>query len=184
MSALLIALAGPPGSGKSTAGRRVAERLGLEYRSAGELFRAEAARRSMDLAEFSRYAEAHDEVDRTLDEAMVAVARPGRLLDGRLVGAMCRRRGIPALYVIVTARPEVRYERLAHRDHRTREESERLTLAREASERERYRRLYGIDLDAERPDLTIDSSAITAEAVADRIVALARAGLPPTGANP
>lgn len=169
-----MALAGPPGSGKSTAGRRAAELLRIDYRSAGDLFRAEAARRGMDLADFSKYAEAHDEVDRALDEAMIALARPGRLLDGRLTGAMCRRRQIPASYVVVTARPQVRYERLARRDAIPPSEAERLTLGRESSERDRYLRYYGIDLDTERPDLTIDSSSIPSDAVAARIVEYVR----------
>ncbi|MCI4331850.1 MAG: AAA family ATPase [Thermoplasmata archaeon] len=178
MSAPLVALAGPPGSGKSTAGRRAAELLELEYRSAGELFRAEARRRGMDLALFSRYAEQHEEVDRSLDEAMMELARPGRLLDGRLVGAMCRRRAIPSIYVVVTARPEVRYARLAERDGGTVEEARRTTEAREASERDRYLRYYGIDVAAERPDLTVDSSTITPEAVAERIAGFARSQRP------
>ncbi len=178
-----MALAGPPGSGKSTAGRLAAERLALDYRSAGEMFRAEAKRQGMELEAFSRYAEQHEEVDRRLDDSMMALAKPGRLLDGRLVGALCRRRAIPSLYVVVTAAPEVRYRRLSERDRRPYDETVRATLAREASERERYRRYYGIDLDAEHPDLTVDSSTLPAEAVASRIVDFARSQHPGPGGS-
>ncbi|MGI0132057.1 MAG: (d)CMP kinase [Thermoplasmata archaeon] len=174
MSVPLVTVTGPAGSGKSTAGREAAQQLGLEYRSAGEVFRAEARRHGMDLAEFSRYAETHDEVDRTLDDAMLQLARPGRLLDGRLIGALARRRGIPVLYVVITARPHVRFERLARRDDQSDEEARRLTTAREASENARYRRLYGIDLEREVPDLTIDSSDLPAGEVARRLVASVR----------
>ena len=174
MNRALVTVTGPAGSGKSTAGREAARQLGLEYRSAGEIFRGEAARLGMDLAEFSRFAETHDSVDRSLDEAMLGLARPGRLLDGRLIGALCRRNGIPVLYVAITAREEVRLDRLAQRDHQSVEEARRLTHAREASENERYRRLYGIDLASETPDLTIDSSTLSAEEVARRLVDFVR----------
>lgn len=174
MNVVLVAVTGPAGSGKSTAGRAAAQRLGLEYRSAGELFRAEAKRRGMDLAGFSRYAEAHDEVDRTLDAEMLDLARPGRLLEGRLVGALCRRAGRPVLYVQITARESVRLERLARRDGGTPDEARQITAAREASENARYRRLYGIDLTREVPDLVIDSSDLPPEAVVERLVEFVR----------
>ncbi|MGB6501651.1 MAG: AAA family ATPase, partial [Thermoplasmata archaeon] len=74
----VVTLGGPPGSGKSTAGRLVAAELGLQLRSAGEMFRAEAVSQGMSLAVFGRYAEAHPEVDRELDRRMQALAAPGR----------------------------------------------------------------------------------------------------------
>ena len=174
MNDVLVAVTGPAGSGKSTAGRAAAPQLGLEYPSAGELIRAEARRRGMDLAEFSRYAEAHDEVDRALDAEMLRLARSGRLLEGRLVGALCRRAGRPVLYVLITAKEPVRLERLARRDGESLEEARRITAAREASENARYRRLYGIDLAREVPDLEIDSSDLPPEAVAGRLVEFVR----------
>jgi cytidylate kinase len=50
-----------------------------------------------------------------------------------------------------------------------------LTREREASERRRYLAYYGIDLDRERPDLTIDSSTANAEEVAEAIFGFERA---------
>lgn len=177
MIARAVALTGPPGSGKTTAGRLAAGRLGLDYFSVGELFREEARSRGMDLAEFSRYAEAHLDVDRALDRRMVEAARPGRILEGRIVGPLLRRARVPVLWLVVTARPEVRALRLAHRDGLAPEASRQAMEARETSERDRYGRAYGIDLSRETPDLTIDSSDLTAEEVADRLVA-AIAALP------
>ncbi|MCI4317494.1 MAG: cytidylate kinase family protein [Thermoplasmata archaeon] len=170
MSELLVTVTGPAGSGKSTAGRSAAQKLGLDFFSAGELFRAEAKRKGMDLAEFSLYAEQHDEVDRSLDEAMLELARRGHLLEGRITGALCHRRKIPVLYVVVTAREEVRLKRLAHRDGQSLDEARRLTHLREQSEEARYRRLYGIDLDREPADLTVDSSDLSPAQVEGWIV--------------
>jgi CMP/dCMP kinase len=167
----VVALGGPPGSGKSTAGRRVAERLGLEYRSAGDAFRAEAARRGMDVEAFSQFAESHPEVDRDLDRSMQALARPGRLLDGRIQGTLCRRAGTPVADIVVTAELAERIRRVAHRDGQSEAEATRRVRDREASERARYREFYGIDLDREAPDLSIDSTALPPDEVAERIVA-------------
>jgi CMP/dCMP kinase len=154
----VVCVGGPPGSGKSTAARKVAEALGLEYRSAGELFRAEARQHQMDLLAFSRYAETHEEVDRAIDRAMLTEARSGRILDARLAGPLCRRESIPVHYLVVTASAEVRASRLAHRDGVPLARAESDMRLRETSEQARYLRLYQIDLTREVGDLTVDSS--------------------------
>lgn len=174
MTQPLVTLSGPPGSGKTSAGRRAAKELALEYLSVGELFRAEAERHGMDLEKFSRYAESHEEVDRTLDDRWLALARPGVFLEGRLVGALSRRQGKAGLYLVVTAPAEVRYQRLAERDGIPVEVARRATELREASERDRYWRYYGIDLDREQPDLVIDSQSLGIEEVSQRVIRFVR----------
>ena len=166
----VVTITGPPGSGKSTAGRAVAGRLGLEYRSAGDLFRAEAQARGLSLDAFGRLAQSDETIDRALDARMLALAAPGRILDGRVSGALCRSRGILCHYLVVTARPEVRYARLAARDRLPLAEATRETDRREESERDRYLRYYGIDLAREVADLTVDASDLSPEAVVDRLV--------------
>jgi CMP/dCMP kinase len=170
VTAPLLALGGPPGSGKSTAASRLATRLGLQLHIAGDLFRARAGEKGMDLLAFSRFAEEHPEVDLEIDEAMAALAEPGRLLEGRLVGEFLRRRGIAATWVAVTAKESVRAERIAERDGMSATEALSALRERERSERERYQRLYGIDVDGVKPDLTVDSSALTPDEVVDRIM--------------
>ncbi|MCI4365703.1 MAG: AAA family ATPase [Thermoplasmata archaeon] len=166
----VVAIGGPPGSGKSTAGRRVVGALGLTFYSAGEEFRAGAKARGMDVEEFGRYAESHPEVDRTLDDRMQALARPGVLLDGRLQGVLCRRRGIPVYSIVVTATEAERARRVAERDHQPLAEALRRIRERTASERQRYRDLYGIDIDADPGDFSVDSTSLTPEAVAAEIL--------------
>ncbi len=166
----VVTIAGPPGSGKSTAGRRVAERLGLEYRSAGEVFRAEARRRGLSVEEFNHYAESHPEVDRELDRAMQSLAIPGRLLDGRIQGALCRQHGIPVHAVEVTASEAERVRRLAARDGQTPEVARARLHEREESERRRYLRDYGIDVARETADLRVDATHQGPEEVTAAIV--------------
>lgn len=180
MSLPLVAVGGPPGSGKTTAARAVAERLGLEYHSAGARFRAQAEEHRMDLGAFSRYAAEHPDVDRALDDEMLRLAQPGRLLDSRLAGPLARRLRVPVLYLVVTARDEVRAERLAGRDGIPVAAARRAMRVREQSEKSRYRALYGIDLDRERPDLEVDSSDLAPPAIVDRLVDFIRRHAPPT----
>jgi len=172
--AAVVTLGGPPGSGKSTAGRLVASSLGLEFRSAGELFRAEARRLGMDLESFGRYAASHPEVDRELDRGMQAFARPGFVLEGRVQGPLARRAGVPVHDVVVTAREDVRVRRVAARDGQSVEEAWAKVREREVSERERYLRFYGIDLEREPAGLVVDSSDRPVRDVADAILAFVR----------
>ena len=166
----VVTLGGPPGSGKSTAGRLVAETLDLEYRSAGEIFRAEGARRGMTVEAFGAFAATHPEVDRELDRRMQALAAPGRLLEGRIQGALCRRAGTPVYSVVVTAEEAERARRVAGRDGQTVDAAREALRERERVERARYLAYYGIDLATEPADLTVDSTRIPAAAVADAIV--------------
>ena len=171
MISRVVTLGGPPGSGKSTAARLAGARLGLTLKVAGAMFRDEARRRGLDVEAFGHYARDHPEVDRDLDRAMQAEARPGVLLEGRIQGPLCRQRGTPAYAIVVTAREDERARRVAGRDHQPVAEALARIREREASERERYLRFYGIDLDREVADLTIDSSDRPADAVAEAIVA-------------
>lgn len=166
----VVAIGGPAGSGKSTVGRKVAAALGLEFRSVGELFRAEASSRGLDLEAFGRYAEEHPEVDRELDRRMLVLAHPGVVLEGRVQGALLRRERVPVRTVRVTAAREVRLRRLVARDGGTPEGTAARLATREASERSRYRAFYGIDPDAEPVDLTVDATTASADEVAERIV--------------
>ncbi|MEM0129486.1 MAG: AAA family ATPase [Thermoplasmata archaeon] len=178
----VVAVGGPPGSGKSTAGRALAATFGLAYHSAGGLFRAEAARSGLDLEAFSRYAESHPEIDRTVDEAMARLGRPGALLDGRIQGPLLRRRGVPVYVIAITAAEDERIRRVAARDGQSLAEAARRIRQRAESERTRYRAEYGIDLDREPADLVVDTTELPPAAVHDRIAAYLRAreaGAPP-----
>jgi CMP/dCMP kinase len=177
----VVALGGPPASGKSTAGRLVADELGLEFRSAGEEFRRQGRERGMDVEAFGEYAATHPEVDRDLDRAMQELATPGRLLEGRIQGPLCRKNGIPVHYVVVTAEAEVRVQRLAQRDRIPLDAARTEIQHREASERDRYLRFYGIDVGRPEPDLTVDATIPSPPDVAAAIVAYVRAHEPDGG---
>ena len=69
---MILAIGGPPGSGKTTVAERIAKDHGYALVSAGTMFRKMAADRKMSLEEFGRFATEHPEVDRALDAQVVA----------------------------------------------------------------------------------------------------------------
>ena len=168
-----IAVSGPPGSGKTTVSRIVAERMGYELVLVGRIFRDMARERGVDLETFGRFAEEDETIDRELDDRMVATAREKDdvVLEGRLTAALLKRTGVEVLAVGIDASEETRCRRIAEREGETDEEVLREMRTRERSERKRYMAYYGIDpTDRSFYDLWIDSSDRSPEDIADEIV--------------
>jgi cytidylate kinase len=102
----VIAIDGPAGSGKSTVGRRLAERLELEYLDTGAMYRAvtfAVLRRGMDPAEAGEVGRLATNIDLDVGDGWVKV-------DG--VDATIEIRGpeVTRAVSIVAANPEVRTE--------------------------------------------------------------------------
>ncbi len=167
-----ITVSGPPGSGKTTVASMLASRLGYPLIVGGRIFRHMAQEHGMTLEEFSRYAEAHHEVDRELDERLAEELRKRRdvVLDSRLGGWIAHLHGIPAFKVFLTAPLEIRAMRLMGRDGGTLDEVIERVKYREESERKRYMEIYGIDFgDTSIYDLVLDTSDMRPEEVAEEI---------------
>ncbi len=167
-----ITVGGLPGTGTSTLCRLLQERTGLPYTYAGQIFRDEAARRGMDLAAFGKLCQEDPSVDQGLDAKQVDLLRGEPLiLEGRLSGWLAHQEGLPALKVWVTCDDAERHRRLAQRDGGDVAEQAAKAQVREASERDRYQRYYGIDLqDTQIYDVVLDSTAQTPEALAAAVL--------------
>ncbi len=165
---MIITISGPIGSGKTTVARAIATRFNLRHISAGEVFRALAKERGMTLAEFSKYAEEHHEVDRLVDERQVELAKSGNaVVDGRLTAWLLPE---AELKIWLKAPLEVRAERVARREGISYEQALRETKLREESEAKRYREIYGIDLNDLSPyDVVLNTSLYEAEDVIEII---------------
>jgi cytidylate kinase len=161
-----ITVSGPPGSGTTTLARRLAGRTGFRLISAGEVFRALAAERGLDLAAFGALAEADSSIDRLIDERQreIAEAADDIVVEGRLSGLM-----VPCadLRVWLQAPLPVRVRRsLEREDGADIASAEVETAEREACEARRYRQYYGIEIDDLLPyDLVLNSDRFGVESL-------------------
>lgn len=171
-----VTVGGLPGTGTTTLCALLRQRLGLPYTYAGQLFRAEAKRRSMGLGEFGRLCEEDPQVDQALDARQLELLEQGgQLLEGRLAGWLAHRHGIAALKVWLVCDEEERMRRIVDRDGGSVQEQRERIERRERSEAQRYRAYYGADLDdLSRYDVVLDSTDQESAVLADRVVAAFR----------
>ncbi len=169
---MIIAVGGPPGSGKTTVAERFAQAHAYTLVSAGLRFRKMAQDAGVDIEAFGRKAEADASIDRALDHAVLedilrydSVGRDV-IVDGRIQAHLLRLRRVPCLKVFIDAPLEVRAQRVAGRERKSVEAARHEISEREKSERSRYRSIYGIDLaDKDLYDLILDSSDKTPDAI-------------------
>jgi cytidylate kinase len=103
---VIVAIDGPAGAGKSTVGRAVAARLGLQYLDTGAMYRAvtfAALRRGIDPADETDVASLAAAIDMTLDGSAVIV-------DGVDATVEIRGREVTAAVSAVAANSQVRSE--------------------------------------------------------------------------
>ncbi|MFB6204931.1 MAG: (d)CMP kinase [Haloglomus sp.] len=176
---MLITISGPAGSGKSTAAAGLAETLGYEHVSGGDIFRALADERGMTPLELNRAAEEDDSIDRDLDRRLreTAAERDNLVLESRLAGWMA---GEHADFKMWLSAPlEVRAKRIAEREDKALERAREETHARAESEATRYREYYGIDIeDLSIYDLVLNTSRLDPDGVVNALRAVVDAYTP------
>lgn len=168
-----ITISGPPGSGKSTACRRLSEILGYRQIIFGQVFREMAAERGMTVSEFGALAEKDPSIDREIDSAILDVARENKniILESRLSAYLTKKKDIDAFRVYIHASPEVRMKRICDREDAEYERACIDTSRREESEAKRYMQYYGIDIgDLSVYDLIINTDDLTPDEVIDKIL--------------
>ena len=154
---IIITISGPHGTGKSTYARALANALGLRHVCAGELFRELAHEKAMTLEAFSKYAANNPEVDKLIDERTREEATTGGVVIDAQLGAWILKNDADVKLLLV-ASDEIRFKRIAGRDHISFETAKRETIAREQIQRDRYKKYYGIDVtDHTIYDLKIDT---------------------------
>ena len=165
---LVLTVAGPHGSGRSTQALKLAETFGLRYVSTGTLFRERAQQLGVSLEEMTRIAAGDDSFDRFLDDrAKKETRKGGVVLDATLSGWVAVK---PDLRFYLTAPLNVRVKRIAGRENRGVREVKRETLLRECNELERFKQCYGYDIsDLSIYDLVLNTEHFDVDCVADML---------------
>jgi cytidylate kinase len=175
----LITVSGLPGTGTSTLCRLLETKLNVPYLYAGQIFRNQAAKKGMTLAEFGQLCELEDSVDRGLDDEQVRLLKSadeqGLILEGRLSGWLAHQNHISALKIWVSCEENERVRRLVERDGGDPADQLASMHARQASENTRYQTYYGIQLTDMSPyDLILDSTHQSPAEMATLVMATLR----------
>lgn len=182
----IITLAGKPGSGKSTTARLLAEKLGYEHFSSGDLFREIARERGQTVKQANIDAESQVMNEKNIDELVDSRLREiGQTEDNKVIDSRTAWHWIPGAFKVFldldlevaaqrilmamkqTDLAEERNEHIPESvDEYAKELDERL-----ASEARRYETLYGINpYKLENHDLVVDSGINDIDQVVEKIL--------------
>ena len=164
-----LTVSGKPGSGTSTLVEKIAEVRGWKSINGGEVFRSEASRRGLSVEDFSRLCKEDLDVDRSLDtmlrELLLSEGCP-EIVESRLIGWWAHSMEIDCLRVWVRVSDEERARRIMERENLDFNSALSTSRQRNEDDMQRYRALYGIDLDDMTPyDLIVDADSLDAEGV-------------------
>jgi CMP/dCMP kinase len=175
----IITIAGRPGSGKSTAAKGVAKRLGYKHFSSGDFFRQLGKEQGVDVLEANLSAENNYKIDRLVDARLKEI---GENQDEIVIDSRTAWHWIPSSFKVFL---ELGVDEAAKRilkemteDRRLSEhinddpiEYARFLHDRLSSETRRYKAIYGIDpYDMAHYDLVIDTSKTGAVPAIKQIV--------------
>lgn len=171
---MILTISGLHGTGKSTIGKLVAEKLGIKYYSTGEAFRDLAKEMNLTLEEFTEYVENNPNIDKKLDHKIIEIAQKGDIIiDGQLSAHFLE--SVTNFKILLICPLEIRVERMAERDNTSYNKKLKETIMREDSELNRYKKLYNIDLKDEEKiaklyDLIMNTENLTVDEVFEQIL--------------
>jgi radical S-adenosyl methionine domain-containing protein 2 len=160
-------LSGEVASGKSSVGRKLAERLGYQFFSIGDKTRELAAKEGMNIVEFQRKCQMDPSMDRQIDAKFSddCNSRNGLVVDYRLGFQFVRN----AFHVFLKVSQEKAIERLngANRNG----ETSATVKERNDSFKYQFINAYGVDYTAEKHyDLILDADESTVDELVEQIL--------------
>jgi cytidylate kinase len=163
---LRIAISGKSGCGNTTVSRLLSERLSLQL--INYTFHDMARELGLSFEEVCRLAERDNQYDLSLDRHQVELASQGScVLASRLAIWLLEQ---AQLKVYLYASPEVRAGRIARRENQPPAQALREVNERDERDRQRYLRLYEIDVDDYGfADLVVDTEQLDVDQVVERI---------------
>ena len=162
-----IAISGKSGCGNSTVSKIVSERLGLTL--INYTFKSIAHDQGITFEEVCRLAEQDDSYDRLVDERQIRLAANGECVLGSRLAIWLIEDADYKVYL--NASLDIRSRRIFEREGGKIESVVRETEARDARDRDRYLRLYEIDIDHfEFAGLIIDADTASQYQIAEQII--------------
>ena len=165
-----ITITGLAGVGTSTSGKLLAEKLGFDFMSGGNIFRSYAKELEISLNELETRALKDHSFDHELDARQ---KKYGEESDDFVFESRLGYYFIPdSLKIKFVCDFDERIRRVVEREDEELEEVKRLTLEREEAIRIRYKDLYDIDnfSDDKNFDLIIDTTTTPPEEIVENIV--------------
>ena len=174
---MIITISGLPGSGKTTVGKLLAERIGLKFYSIGDLRGKMAMERGLTIDQLNEIGMKEDWTDKKVDEYQKEL---GEREDNFLIDSWLGFHFIPHsikifLYVDLEVGAEriFRSQREDEEKKKTAEEIHEMIKKRVKQTDKRYKKYYGIDfLDRSHYDIIIDTTDLTINQVIEEITKL------------
>jgi len=164
-----ITIFGLAGTGTTTIGKMLAERLNYRFVSTGNIFRQKASDLGLSLYEFDLLCNSKPEYDQQID---AETEKLGKENDDFVLESRLGWHFVPDSFKVkIVCDDNVRFGRVATRDGISLEEAKAKSLKREADGPRRYRDLYGIeDFGADSHfDLIIDSTNLSPAKIVEKI---------------
>lgn len=167
----IISIFGLAGTGTSTCGKLLAEKLNYKFYSTGGLFRKMAEDQGMTLYEFEKVVHENPNMDKDFDEKIkqLGLDEDNFVIDSRLAWFFIPHSKKVKLHTDL----ETRISRVMNRDQVTYDEAMEKTLTRENDHVERYHEIYP-DIEDYSQDsnfeLVIDSGHKNPEEIVEEII--------------
>lgn len=172
----IISLSGMLGSGKSTVGKMLAQKLGYTFYSTGSAQRKIAQEKGITTLELNKLSMTDASIDKQIDGVFKTLVQEDEnfVVDSRLafffIPSSCK--------IKLNIDTKVAAERIFNDKSRTQErayqtikEAEEDLKSRRALEVERFKKLYNVDIDNEANfDLIIDTTNKTPEEICEKIL--------------
>lgn len=166
---MTLSISGMPGSGKTSAGKIVAEKLGMSFHSTGGIFRQMAQDRGITINELMKLGETDGVIHTKVDDyqKQLGLDQDNFVIEGRLswhfiphsfkVLLLCDTK--EAARRIYDAKQTAEAVRSVDANYTDLEEAERLLIERNDSDIIAYHKLYGINYaDPKHFDLVLDTT--------------------------
>ena len=166
---MIITIGGLAGTGTTTAAQLLSEKMGIDYISAGYVFREMAREHNMSVLEFSAFAEGNDDIDKEIDkrQAELAKSADNLIVEGRLSAYFVE----ADLKLWLVTPFDVRSQRIAERESKSVDVASEEIIVREESEALRYMDIHNIDIkNMDIYDLIINTGTFDPEEVSEIIL--------------